>query len=99
MRSFSVEDTVLKVLHCAHSGMGCMNALERSYIWWPNMDKAIEEAVRNCRYCEVHQRNPESAPIHNWEYPYRPWSQIHLDYAGPFLGHVFSFMRRFFKLN
>ncbi len=28
-------------------------------------------------------------PLHPWEWPSQPWSHIHLDFAGPFLGHYF----------
>ncbi|XP_047123845.1 uncharacterized protein K02A2.6 [Hydra vulgaris] len=85
----SLQEVILKELHSAHPGVVRMKALARSYVWWPNMDKSIEETVRRCRLCELHQRSPESAPIHYWEYPSKPWSRIHLDYAGPFLGHMF----------
>ena len=27
--------------------------------------------------------------MHPWEWPARPWSCIHIDYAGPFLGKMF----------
>ena len=27
--------------------------------------------------------------MHPWEYPSKPWSQIHIDFAGPFLGSMF----------
>ena len=35
------------------------------------------------------QRPPPKAPLHPWEWPERPWSRIHVDYAGPFLGKWF----------
>lgn len=28
-------------------------------------------------------------PLHPWEWPETPWSRIHVDYAGPFLGKMF----------
>lgn len=30
---------------------------------------------------------PES--IHPWQWPGRPWSKLHLDFADPFMGHMF----------
>ena len=29
------------------------------------------------------------APLHPWEWPGKPWSRIHIDYAGPFQGRMF----------
>ena len=28
-------------------------------------------------------------PLHLWEWPIKPWQRIHIDYAGPFMGHMF----------
>ena len=35
------------------------------------------------------QKSPAKAPLHPWEWPERPWSRLHVDYAGPFLGKMF----------
>ena len=32
---------------------------------------------------------PPKAPLHQWEYPSRPWTHLHIDHAGPLLGHTF----------
>ena len=29
------------------------------------------------------------APLHPWKWPKRPWTRLHIDYAGPFLGKMF----------
>ena len=29
------------------------------------------------------------APLHPWEWPAQPWSCLHLDFVGPFLGHMY----------
>ena len=33
--------------------------------------------------------SPPVAPLHLWAWPDSPWSRLHLDFAGPFLGHMF----------
>ena len=30
-----------------------------------------------------------TAPLHPWEWPIQPWSRIHLDFAGSFMGSMF----------
>ena len=72
-----------------HPGVCKMIALARSYIWWPGIDMDIESKVRGCNICQVNRKLPASAPLHPWEFPQKPWSRIHLDYAGPFLGKMF----------
>ena len=29
-----------------------------------------------------------AAPLHPWEWPEKPWTRIHIDYAGPFHGKM-----------
>ena len=29
------------------------------------------------------------APLHPWEWPSKPWSQIHMDFAGPYQSYMF----------
>ncbi len=66
-----------------------MKALAHSYVWWPKLDTAIEELVRKCATCQMSRPSPAVAPLHAWEWPTQPWSHIHLDFAGPFLGHMY----------
>lgn len=80
---------MLQLLHQSHSGMSRMKGLARSYIWWPGMDQDIEKVAQSCEECHKHQKAPPSAPLHPWEWPEEPWSRIHVDYAGPFLGEMF----------
>ena len=80
---------LLKELHQAHPGVTKMKALARSYIWWPNMDTDIETLVKTCTECQESQPSPPTAPLHPWEWPASPWSRLHIDFAGPYLGHMF----------
>lgn len=83
------RERLLEDLHESHPGMSRMKALARSYVWWPNMDSEIEATVRRCQVCQTHRNLPTPAPLHPWEWPNRPWSRLHVDYAGPFLGKMF----------
>ena len=53
------------------------------------MDAAIEQYVKNCATCQVSAKDPPATPLHPWEWPQAPWSQIHADFAGPFLGKMY----------
>ena len=66
-----------------------MKALARSYIWWPKMDTDIEALAKNCTDCQQTSPSPPTAPLHPWEWPAQPWSRLHLDFAGPFLGKMY----------
>ena len=83
------RDRVLKALHDSHPGMARMKSFARAFAWWPNMDKDIESMVRQCGNCQQNQALPAKEPLHPWSWPNRPWSRLHIDYAGPFMGKMF----------
>ena len=85
----SLRGKVLAQLHEDHQGIVKTKALARSYVWWPGMDEDIVKFVRHCHDCAVQQNNPKPMRLHPWESPTRPWQRVHIDYAGPFLGHSF----------
>ena len=80
---------VVAELHEGHPGIARMKSLARMYVWWPSITKDIEEAVRGCAECQLHQAMPPPAPLYPWSWPSRPWARLHLDYAGPVQGKMF----------
>ncbi|XP_015265536.1 PREDICTED: uncharacterized protein K02A2.6-like [Gekko japonicus] len=66
-----------------------MKALARGYVWWPRMDKAIEEWVQVCNQCQQSRPDPPTAPPQKWESSGKPWSRLHMDFAGPVQGQMF----------
>ena len=66
-----------------------MKALARMYVWWPGIDKDIENMVQMCNECQVNQATPPLAPLHPWKWPTKPWSRLHLDFAGPLQNKMF----------
>ena len=53
------------------------------------MDTEIDNLVKACSVCQQSCPAPAVAPLHSWEWPSEPWSRLHLDFAGPFMGHMF----------
>ena len=83
------RQAIQKELHDTHPGCSKMKSLARCYVWWPKMDSDIEDTVKHCQVCQESRLSPPVAPLHPWEWPENPWSRLHLDFAGPFLGHNF----------
>ncbi len=83
------QDAIIQELHEGHPGMSKMKALARMYVWWPGIDADIERSVRRCRSCQEVRSSPPLAPLNPWKWPSRPWSRIHLDFAGPFENRMF----------
>ena len=40
-------------------------------------------------HAQKEQNSPAVALLHPWLWPARPWSRVHLDFAGPFQGQMF----------
>ena len=85
----NLKKVVLKELHEGHVGVVKMKALARSYLWWPTIDIDIENMAKSCSGCTANKVNPPEAPIHPWEFPTKPWSRVHIDFAGPFMGYMY----------
>ena len=92
-----LRESLLSELHEAHPGICRMKALARSYVWWPGIDNEIEALVKGCAPCQHHQNMPQTAPTHSWEAPTKPWSRLHMDFVGPFLGKMFLIVVDYFS--
>ena len=66
-----------------------MKMLARNYVWWPNIDKDIENVAAECKVCVQERKKPCNVPLYPWPYPDHCWSRIHIDFLGPFHGHMF----------
>ena len=78
------RERVIDMIHEGHPGIVRMKMFARNYVWWPKLDQDLESKVQRCVACQSKRRSPAKAPLHLWEYPKRPWSRIHVDYAGPY---------------
>ena len=81
-------EQVLVQLHEGHPGVARMKNLSRMYVWWPGISRDIESTIRQCTQCQLYQSTPPVAPLQLWSWPTRPWTRLHLDYAGPFEGKM-----------
>ena len=66
-----------------------MKSLVRSDMWWPGLDEDLKKLAQECSPCQQVQNAPGAAPLHPWLWLDKPWARVHLDFAGPFMGHTF----------
>ena len=78
-----------KILHDSNPGIARMKGIARNHVWWPKIDSALEKKVKSCQVCQAHWKTPPPATLHPWEWPNRPWTQIYIDFAAPFMGKMF----------
>ena len=84
-----VRGILLAELHSGHPGCTRMKSVARGLLWWPQLDRDIEMAVKQCASCQQVQPLPPSAPLQPWTWPTNPWSRLHIDFAGPMAGKMF----------
>ncbi|XP_063371511.1 uncharacterized protein K02A2.6-like [Cydia amplana] len=85
----ALRNHLLKELHVGHLGIVKMKSLARSVMWWPGIDRDIEELGKQCTTCALEGAAPPRAPPQPWPYNPEPWSRLHIDFLGPFQGETF----------
>lgn len=71
----------LTVAHRSHPGMSTMKNFLRQGLWWPNMDREVEEFVKSCPECQLVMANSKPLPITLTELPNNPWEYVSMDFA------------------
>ena len=75
-----LQNKVLEELHTAHPGVVRMKSIARIHVWWPGIDKKIEEVVKGCLPCQSNRNKPPLTSLHLWNWPSQPWCRLHLDF-------------------
>ena len=82
-RVYSPEPLRAKVLdqfHEGHPGITAMKTMVRSLIWYPGLDKAVEERVKSCHEYLQARKKPSQKTHTEWGKTERPFSRIHIDH-------------------
>lgn len=85
LRSVVVHD-----LHFGHPGECRMKLLAAEKVFWPNITKDIERAVKTCEICAKVSKTPIKTTLQPWPVPSAPWQSFHIDYAGPIDGNYWN---------
>jgi transposase InsO family protein len=85
----TLRSNLLLDLHETHIGVARMKSIARQHFWWPKLDYEIENIAKTCVECQQHAKLPTKVLTAAWNWPSGPWRRLHMDYAGPFMGHMF----------
>ena len=83
---YRLRSPLLRQFHSGHPGMNRMKSIARSFAYWPGLDDDIEAYVKRCASCQNAAKNPARLAPVPWPQPDKPWSRLHIDYAGPVNG-------------
>ncbi|CAB4007063.1 Transposon Tf2-9 poly [Paramuricea clavata] len=83
----SLRSRVLSIAHEGHQGIVKTKMLVRSKVWWPGIDKQVEQMVKECVPCQaaVHQSPKCQPPLNMTKLPPHPWHTLNADFCGPIL--------------
>lgn len=73
------QKDILTQLHTAHLGIEKTKLLASTSVYWLGINKAIDQAVSQCKTCQQHQKAQTPEPLTPHEIPTRPWSVVATD--------------------
>lgn len=78
-----LRKSVLDAAHEGHPGIVAMKGRLRSKVWWPRIDKDVENIVKACKGCTLVGLPNPPAPMKRRELPVAPWIDVAIDLMGP----------------
>lgn len=76
----SLRRRALEIVHRGHPGVIMMKRIIRDKLWWPGLDKDVEDHARKCLGCIVVSRENPPEPMCRKRLPDEPWQEIAIDY-------------------
>ena len=69
----SLWKQTIMLAHEGHQGMVRTKARLREKVWWPQMDKQVEDAIRSCHPCQLVGPRGKPEPVRSSSLPDGPW--------------------------
>lgn len=79
----SLQTKAIELAHKGHPGMSAMRRALRTRVWWPAMDREVEEYVKQCMMCVAMSRKDPPPPMKRQPLPKREWECLAIDFYGP----------------
>jgi len=75
----SLREDILKQLHEGHLGIEKTRQLSRETVYWPNINRDIENMVKQCPACQELQPQQSKEPLITHDIPTYPWTKLGMD--------------------
>lgn len=98
-----LQERIVQLAHIGHQGSTGIKAHLRSKVWFPGMDKMIEQTVRSCKPCQMTGLPDKPNPITR-RIPTEPWQDLAMDFkeglpSGESLLVVVCYTSRFIQIE
>ena len=77
-----LRQRVIGIAHEGHQGIRKTKELMRTKVWWPKIDRDIENHIQHCISCRSVQNTAPLEPLKMTDMP-PVWEQVHNDICGP----------------
>ena len=77
----TLREKVIDIAHEGHMGMVKTKALIREKVWFPKIDRLMEEEVKSCQACQVTPPTMAREPLQMSDLPKTPWTKLSMDFG------------------
>ena len=74
-------DKVVDLAHQGHQGAAKTKARLRAKVWFPGMERLVDEKVRQCHSCTITSIDPPTAPVITEDACESPWTCLSFDFG------------------
>lgn len=74
---------MIDAVHKCHSGIENTINLAKNNIFWPGMQRQIEDKVRSCATCSKFDSSQQKLPMKSHDIPVYPWQFVSMDMCFP----------------
>ena len=82
----SLRSKAVNLAHASHQGIVKTKCFLREKVWFPGIDRMVEDKVRQCIPCQAatttNAERPE--PLKMTPVPSAPWKEVAVDFTGPY---------------
>jgi rRNA-processing protein FCF1 len=73
------QAAILKKLHESHAGLSKTNQLAKTAVFWPGINRQIEDLIHSCSFCVNHMKAPCKQPLLPTDIPKHPFHTVGAD--------------------
>lgn len=73
----------IRLAHGGHPGMSVTKRILRERVWWPMMDREVDQYVTQCKACQLIVIKNNAVPMSRTIMPELPWDVTAIDHYGP----------------
>ena len=84
-----LQQVCIDLAHEGHQGIVKTKSLLRSKVWFPGIDKLVENKIKNCTACQVTTKEKGKEPYNMSPLPQAPWQEVAADFCGPIKNYYY----------